>query len=128
MAGQKGLSEQDAYAQSKLALTMWSMALVEQVAAHNINVIAVNPGSLLNTRMANEAYGQHWSSADKGAGILVALAVANEFANETDQYFDNDIKGEYGDERGEFGKPHSDALNKAAIAQLIQHTQDILTV
>lgn len=127
LAGQKGLSDQDAYAQSKLALTMWSMALAEQVAANDINVIAVNPGSLLNTRMANDAYGQHWSSADKGADILVALAVAHDFANETGRYFDNDIKSEHGDERGAFGKPHSDALNKAAIEQLIENTQAIIT-
>ena len=127
LAGQKQLSDQDAYAQSKLALTMWSMALAEQVATDNINVIAVNPGSLLNTRMANDAYGQHWSSADKGADILVALAVSDEFANETGRYFDNDIKGEHGDKRGEFGTPHSDALNKSAIEKLIENTEQILT-
>ena len=127
LAGQKQLSDQDAYAQSKLALTMWSMALAEQVATDNTNVIAVNPGSLLNTRMANDAYGQHWSSADKGADILVALAVSDEFANETGRYFDNDIKGEHGDKRGAFGTPHSDALNKSAIEQLIQNTEQILT-
>lgn len=128
LAGQKSLSDQDAYAQSKLALTMWSMALAEQVAANNINVIAVNPGSLLNTRMANDAYGQHWSSADKGADILVALTADDEFTNETGRYFDNDIKGEHGDKRGEFGTPHSDALNKAVIEQLIENTQEILTL
>ncbi|MBF2720867.1 SDR family NAD(P)-dependent oxidoreductase [Psychrobacter sp. NG254] len=128
MTGHKKLPDQDAYAQSKLALTMWSMALADQVASDNINVIAVNPGSLLNTRMANDAYGQHWSPADKGANILVALAVDDKFAHQTGQYFDNDIKdGEHGDERGEFGTPHSDALNKTAIAKLMQHTQQILT-
>ena len=128
MARDIKLSDQDAYAQSKLALTMWSMALAEQIEADDINVIAVNPGSLLNTRMANDAYGQHWSPADKGADILVALAIADEFTSETGRYFDNDIKdGEHGDERGEFSTPHSDALNKTAIAKLMQHTQQILT-
>jgi len=128
MAGNLKLSDKDAYAQSKLALTMWSMALAEQVASDNINVIAVNPGSLLNTRMVSEAYGQYWSPADKGANILVALAANDAFAHQTGQYFDNDIKdGEHGDERGEFGTPHSDALNKTAIAKLMQHTQQILT-
>ncbi len=128
LAGQKGLSDQEAYAQSKLALTMWSVALAEQVATNDINVIAVNPGSLLNTRMANDAYGQHWSSADKGADILVALAADDEFAHQTGRYFDNDIRGKHGDERGTFGTPHRDALNKIAIAKLMQHTQEILTL
>jgi len=126
LAGQANVTDQSAYAQSKLALTMWSMDLADQVQSDHVNVIAVNPGSLLNTRMANDAYGQHWSSADKGANILVALAVSDEFADATGQYFDNDIKGEYGDERGAFSKPHNDALNKVAITELLQQTQEIL--
>ena len=126
-AGQTRLDDKDAYAQSKLALTMWSMALADTVASNDINVIAVNPGSLLNTKMANEAYGQHWSSADKGANILTALAISDEFADDTGKYFDNDITdGAHGDARGKFGRPHADALNKVAIAELEQQTQIVL--
>lgn len=126
-AGQDRLADKDAYAQSKLALTMWSMDLADTVAADNINVIAVNPGSLLNTKMVNEAYGQHWSSADKGANILTELAISDEFADDTGKYFDNDIKdGVHGDARGEFGQPHADALNKEAIAELKRQTQTVL--
>ena len=106
---------------------MWSMALADTVASNDINVIAVNPGSLLNTKMANEAYGQHWSSADKGANILTALAISDEFADDTGKYFDNDIKdGAHGDARGKFGRPHADALNQAAITELEQQTQTVL--
>lgn len=126
-AGQDRLADKDAYAQSKLALTMWSMDLADTVAADDINVIAVNPGSLLNTKMVNEAYGQHWSSADKGANILTELAISDEFADDTGKYFDNDIKdGVHGDARGEFGQPHADALNKEAIAELKRQTQTVL--
>ena len=125
--GQSNLNDKEAYAQSKLALTMWSMALADKVASDNINVIAVNPGSLLNTKMVNEAYGQYWSSADKGANILTELAISEEFANDTGKYFDNDIKdGAHGEARGEFGQPHADALNKEAIAELETHTQQVL--
>ena len=127
LAGQTRLDDKDAYAQSKLALTMWSMALADTVVSNDINVIAVNPGSLLNTKMANEAYGQHWSSADKGANILTELAISDEFADDTGKYFDNDIKdGVHGDARGMFGRPHADALNQAAIAELEQQTQTVL--
>lgn len=126
-AGQNRLADKDAYAQSKLALTIWSMDLADTVAADDINVIAVNPGSLLNTKMVNEAYGQHWSSADKGANILTELAISDEFADDTGKYFDNDIKdGVHGDARGEFGQPHADALNKEAIAELKRQTQTVL--
>ncbi|WP_201574720.1 SDR family NAD(P)-dependent oxidoreductase [Psychrobacter sp. H8-1] len=126
-AGQDHLADKDAYAQSKLALTMWSMDLADTVAADDINVIAVNPGSLLNTKMVDEAYGQHWSSADKGANILTELAISDEFADDTGKYFDNDIKdGVHGDARGAFGQPHADALNKEAIAELERQTQTVL--
>ncbi len=127
LAGQTRLDDKDAYAQSKLALTMWSMALADTVASNDINVIAVNPGSLLNTKMANEAYGQHWSSADKGANILTELAISEEFADDAGKYFDNDITdGAHGDARGAFGRPHADALNQAAIVELEQQTQTVL--
>ncbi|WP_201509276.1 SDR family NAD(P)-dependent oxidoreductase [Psychrobacter alimentarius] len=126
-AGQTTLDDKAAYAQSKLALTMWSMALADKVANDDISVIAVNPGSLLNTKMVDEAYGHHWSSADKGANILTALAISDEFANDTGKYFDNDIKdGDHGDARGEFGQPHADALDKEAIAKLEAQTQTVL--
>lgn len=125
--GQASLDDKAAYAQSKLALTMWSMDLADRVASDDINVIAVNPGSLLNTKMVDEAYGQYWSSADKGANILAELAISDEFADDTGKYFDNDIKdGDHGDARGEFGQPHADALNKEAIAELEKHTQQVL--
>ena len=125
--GQERLDDKAAYAQSKLALTMWSMGLADRVASDNINVIAVNPGSLLNTKMVDEAYGEYWSSADKGANILTALAVSDEFAGDTGKYFDNDIKdGIHGEARGEFGQPHADALNKETIAELEAQTQTVL--
>ncbi len=126
-AGQASLDDKAAYAQSKLALTMWSMGLADKVASDDINVIAVNPGSLLNTKMVDEAYGHHWSSADKGANILAEMAISDEFANDTGKYFDNDIKdGDHGDARGEFGQPHTDALTKEAIAELEKHTEQVL--
>lgn len=125
--GQERLDDKDAYAQSKLALTMWSMDLADTVADDDINVIAVNPGSLLNTKMVDEAYGQYWSSADKGANILTELAISDEFANDTGKYFDNDIKdGVHGEAKGAFGQPHADALNKEAIAELERQTQTVL--
>lgn len=126
-AGQVSLDDKDAYAQSKLALTMWSMDLAGAVAADSIDVIAVNPGSLLNTRMANDAYGQYWAPADKGANIITELAISDEFATDTGKYFDNDIKdGAHGEVKGAFGQPHANALNKETIAELERQTQAVL--
>lgn len=122
LAGKQTLEVNSAYAQSKLALTMWSFDLAKRVVADGITVIAVNPGSLLNTRMANEAYGKSWSSADKGSNILVGLATEPEFEGETGKYFDNDL----GDKRGVFAQAHEDAYNETLISQLLQETKSIL--
>lgn len=118
--GNAPVGVQSAYAQSKLALTMWSFHLAKKL--NDISVIAVNPGSLLNTNMVKEAYGHHWSSADKGGNILYDLAVSEEYEGVTGKYFDND-KGEV---KGVFGNAHADAYNEAAIENLIQATNKIL--
>lgn len=110
-------SAQSAYAQSKLALTQWTLAFARQ--HPHITSIAVNPGSLLNTRMANEAYGQHWSSADKGGNILYELAMDSAYQNATGKYFDND----QGDTKGTFAPAHADAYNDAAFNVPVIETQ-----
>lgn len=110
------VSDQDAYAQSKLAILMWSFYLAKQ--EPGISVVALNPGSLLNTNMVREAYGKFWSSADKGADIIYDLALATS-GNEIDgKYFDND--------RGSFGPAHPDAYDSNRIEELIAKTEQEL--
>ena len=116
LTGVKTRSPSEAYAQSKLALTMWSFYLAKT--EPSINVIAVNPGSLLNTNMANEAFGKHWSSADKGANILYELGVSENYGDASGKYFDND--------RGTFTEAHPDAYNETKIKKLITTTAKIL--
>tara|TARA_R110000796_G_scaffold71123_4_gene161330 strand:+ start:21452 stop:21748 length:297 start_codon:yes stop_codon:yes gene_type:complete len=93
---------------------MWSFDLAEK--EPSIIVVAVNPGSLLNTKMAHEAYGQHWSPAEKGVNILYDLGMTDKAR--TKAYFDND-KGGYGD-------AHPDAYDKVKIRQLIAVTNEVL--
>ena len=116
LSGKKSLSPGEAYAQSKLALTMWSFHLAR--VQPDIAVIAVNPGSLLNTKMVREAFGQHWASADKGADIVFDLAVSDGYKDITGKYFDND--------RGGFGPAHPDTGSRTEIDKLIQTTQELL--
>ncbi|MCT4580337.1 MAG: SDR family NAD(P)-dependent oxidoreductase [Flavobacteriales bacterium] len=116
LKGHESLSTNEAYAQSKLALTMWTFAMAKKYPA--IQFIAVNPGSLLNTNMVKEAYGHHWSPADKGADILVDLAINPKHQNQSGVYFDND--------QGVFGKAHTDAYDNFKIQELIAVTAKIL--
>ena len=120
LSGKEDIDVQAAYAQSKLALTMWSFHLAK--ALPTIGVIAVNPGSLLDTNMVREAYGKFWSPAAKGGNIIYDLAISEEYDGVTGKYFDNDK----GDVKGHFGEAHSDAYNEAKIDQLIQTTETII--
>ncbi|MEM8640068.1 MAG: SDR family NAD(P)-dependent oxidoreductase [Cyanobacteria bacterium P01_G01_bin.54] len=90
-----------AYAQSKLALTMWSRALALQ--EHRPVIIAVNPGSMLGSKMVKQAFGVAGGELRIGADILTRAALAEEFATAAGQYFDNDA--------GQFAPPHPDALD-----------------
>ena len=116
LTGVKTRSLSETYAQSKLALAMWSFYLAKK--EPSINVIAVNPGSLLNTKMVKEAFGKHWSPADKGANILYELAVLEDYKGTSGKYFDND--------RGTFTEAHPDAYDEAKIDRLINTTVQIL--
>ncbi|GEQ87006.1 oxidoreductase [Patiriisocius marinistellae] len=111
--GDEEVTDNNSYAQSKLALTMWSFELAKN--EPNITIIAVNPGSLLNTKMAKEAYGQHWSPAEKGVNVLYDLATSKEYNNGSGKYFDND--------KGAFSKAHEDAYSIEKIKNLIKFTE-----
>lgn len=116
LTGDVSISANEAYAQSKLALTMWSFYFAKQ--HPNITTIAVNPGSLLNTKMAKEAYGQHWSPAEKGLDILYNLAISEANKNESGKYYDND--------KGSFSNAHPDAYNEAKIQTLLEITNTLV--
>lgn len=120
LEGTASIPVQSAYAQSKLALTMLSFDLAKK--ENDITVIALNPGSLLNTKMVQEAYGRHWSSADKGANIIYDLGTLEEYQKNSGTYFDNDL----GNPKGDFNEAHSDAYEDDLIKELIDITERIL--
>lgn len=103
LSGETKLTDEfNAYAQSKLALTMWSRNLAQSLAANGPAIIAVNPGSMLATKMVKEGFGGTGKDVNTGAEILVRAALTDEFAAASGQYFDND--------KGLFAPPHPDAL------------------
>lgn len=123
LRGEKRLLEDmQAYAQSKLALTMWNNALAASLGSEGPIFVAVNPGSLLASKMVKEGFGIAGKSLSIGADVLTRAALSNEFANASGHYFDND--------KGQFGPPHPDALNNqkcaavlAVLEELIDHGQ-----
>lgn len=118
LTGKTRLDDNQTYAQSKLAITMWTFHLAEQLGADGPTIVAVNPGSLLASKMVREAYGVAGSDLQIGAEILVRAALSDEFAGTSGRYFDND--------RGQFASPHADALDTDKNAALVHAIEGVL--
>lgn len=119
LEGQLTLSDNGAYAQSKLALTMWNNQLAAQTGSKGPSFLAVNPGSFLGSKMVKEAYGMDGNDLSIGAEILARAAIDDQFGHAaTGRYFDND--------RGSFGTPHPDVLDQDKNASIVNRIEAIL--
>lgn len=112
------MSDGAAYAQSKLALTMWSRALADSLGDSGPVVVAVNPGSLLATKMVREGFGVAGSDVRIGADVVTQAALADTFATANGQYFDNDT--------GRFAPPHPDGLDPRKIDEVVRSIEAVL--
>ncbi len=108
LRGKRRLSDMEAYAQSKLAITIWTQ---EMARAHPNGpvFVAVNPGSLLATKMVREGFGVAGADPRIGADILRRAALSDEFAAASGRCFDNDA--------GAFGQPHPAARDPRHVAE-----------
>lgn len=105
------MGDMDAYSQSKLALTIWSQELAKGLPEGQVSV-AVNPGSLLGSKMVKEGFGIAGGDLQVGADILVDAAVGARFASANGLYFDNDS--------GSFAPPHGAAADAEACAGVMR--------
>lgn len=113
------LSDDMAYAQSKLALTMWSRYLAQTQDDHGPAIIAVNPASFLGSNMVKEAYGLPGKDLQIGVDILVRATLSDEFSDASGLYFDND--------KGAFSAPHADALDPVKNKAVTEKIEAILS-
>ena len=118
LRGQRALGDHAAYAQSKLALTAWAHHLGRTWGADAPVVVAVNPGSMLGTKMVQRAFGVAGGDVGIGAGVLVDAALSERFADATGRYYDND--------NGRFAPPHPDANDPVKCAALVALLDDEL--
>ncbi len=116
-SGNKHLSSSAAYAQSKLALTMWSRYLGKQHANGPV-IVSVNPKSFLGSKMVKQAYGVAGGDLSLGADILLRAAISDEFNQAHGEYFDNDIEA--------FSPPHPDALNTAKCKSIVEQCEILI--
>ncbi len=117
MAGRVPLDEMGAYAQSKLALTIWSREMAKELPDGPV-VVAVNPGSLLASKMVKEGFGVAGNDLQIGADILCQAALDDSFADASGKYYDNDAGG--------FGAPNAAALDASHADAVMQGIEEIL--
>ncbi|MGF1727627.1 SDR family NAD(P)-dependent oxidoreductase [Photobacterium nomapromontoriensis] len=118
LTGNKSLTDGEAYAQSKLAITMWSRALAISLGNHGPAIIAVNPASMLGSKMVKNAFGVTGGGLHIGADILCRAALSEEFNNANGLYFDNDL--------GRFSQPHPDAMDDQKVTQVVAQIEKII--
>lgn len=97
--GKSTLDDMPAYAQSKLALIMWNNALAIRAQEGSPVYIAVNPGSLLASKMVKQGFGVAGHDLEIGAKVLAKMALDESVAEHSGEYFDNDA--------GHFAPPHT---------------------
>ena len=107
-----------AYAQSKLAITMWSRSMALALGDSAPAIIAINPGSLLGSKMVQENFGVAGADIEIGADILIRAALDDEFGAASGQYFDNDAR--------QFAAPHIEALDAEKSQEVVRAIQAVL--
>lgn len=110
MHGTVSLDHSGAYAQSKLAITIWTQEMAKDHPDGPV-FVAVNPGSLLASKMVKESFGIDGNDLRIGADILRRAALSEEFADASGKYFDNDS--------GRFAQPHPAARDKGQVAAVM---------
>ena len=118
LAGKRSLGDSEAYAQSKLALTMWSFHLAQQLGRDGPVIVAVNPASFLASKMVKDAYGMQGNDLSIGVDILVRAALSEEFADASGRYYDNDSRS--------FADPQADALNVSKNDKFVSTMEHII--
>jgi NAD(P)-dependent dehydrogenase (short-subunit alcohol dehydrogenase family) len=85
---ERGYDGMRAYAQSKLALVMFTFDLAGELEGTGVIVNSLHPASLMATKMVFETFGSASSSVREGTDATVRLAISPELRRVTGRYFD----------------------------------------
>ena len=116
--GKTQVSDMEAYAQSKLAITIWTQKIAEEIDSQITTFIAVNPGSLLASKMVKEGFGVAGSDLSIGSDILIRMSLEAGLEQKSGQYFDND--------NSRFSAPHPGANDEQTASALIKALDDMI--
>ncbi len=118
MSGKTELSDFEAYAQSKLAITMWSRQMANTLGNDGPVIIAVNPASLLGTKMVKEGFNTSGNDINIGVDILISLSLDAEHASHSGEYYDNDSQ--------RYAAPEADGLDDEKAKKIIEFIKELI--
>ena len=118
LLGKVELNDFDAYAQSKLAITMWTRHMANELGSDGPILISVNPASLLGTKMVKEGFNTEGNDISIGVDILTSLALDSEHSHHSGDYYDNDIQS--------YSSPQADGSDNDKAKQIVQAIEEIL--
>ena len=87
----RGYEPMEAYARSKLAQVMFTYELAERLRAEgerDVTVTALHPATLMDTKMVRQSFGRVVSSVEEGVEATARLALSDDVAGVSGQYFD----------------------------------------
>lgn len=76
------------YSQSKLAMVMTTFELAKRLEPKEVTVNALHPGSLLDTKIVREAWGQAHETVEVGIESEIYMATSPELDKVSGKYFD----------------------------------------
>jgi len=85
---EKGYTGVKAYANSKLALILFTFYFAERLRDTNVTINALHPG-VINTKLLRSAFGVGGASPIEGANALIFAAIAPEIKKVSGKYFVN---------------------------------------
>ncbi len=85
---ERGYNGMRAYAQSKLALIMFTFDLAGQLEGTNVTANCLHPAALMGTKMGLEAFGSAASDVQEGADATVYLAASPDIEGISGRYFE----------------------------------------
>ncbi|GAA6150818.1 SDR family NAD(P)-dependent oxidoreductase [Pseudoteredinibacter isoporae] len=92
--GKTRVDDMTAYAQSKLAIRLWTRYLARTLNKASPKLLALNPGSLLASKMVKEGFGVKGNDIGIGAKAILRMALEEDAEHHNGDYFDNDM-GEF---------------------------------
>jgi len=117
MLGKVEMNDFEAYAQSKLAITMWSRHMGNKLGSDGPVVIAVNPASLLATKMVKEGFNTPGNDINKGVDKLISLSLDSEHAAHSGDYYDNDHNC--------YALPQADGLDDEKAKKIVEFIEQL---